>query len=82
MCSCRMIEMHLLLLHHMKRTGMFAANKLTMAETVVCAWWTHSCNLDQLVCIVCTIEEWLLPEHHARQRASQTPQIQAVVVVL
>ena len=42
----------------------------------------HACDLHKLVCVIGTIEERFLPEHHARQRAPQAPQIQAVVVVL
>ena len=40
------------------------------------------CNSDQLIVIVMSMEERLLPEDHGRQHAPQRPHVQRVVVHL
>mmetsp|Transcript_39283 Transcript_39283/g.99006 ORF Transcript_39283/g.99006 Transcript_39283/m.99006 type:complete len:296 (+) Transcript_39283:247-1134(+) len=42
----------------------------------------HSCNADQLIVVVTTMEEGLLPENNASKHTAQTPHIQAIVIVL
>lgn len=46
----------------------------------LCAEYT--CNLDQLIVVVLTIEEGLFAENHTSQHTSKAPQIQTVVIQL
>jgi len=53
---------------------------LDISIEVICA--EDFCDLDQLVIVVLTLEEWLLLEDHSCKHAAKRPDVQAVVVIL
>jgi hypothetical protein len=40
----------------------------------------NPCDLDELVIVVLTLEEWLSVEEHSSEHASETPDVERVVV--
>ena len=40
------------------------------------------CDLEQLIVVVLSLEEWLFGEHHAGQHAASGPDVQLIVVVM